>query len=193
MPIDMGDPGSENGAMGGAPPPGDPGIQMQGLAPGVAGNGGRERVFLVVVDDTAEWQSALRFACRRAAHTGGRLALLAIIEPVGFQHWMAVEEKMRAEIREEVERRLNSIAEEVQATIGRYPIIHIREGKPTEELIGLIEEEPSISVLVLAARGGGDGPGPLISYVTGKGIGRMRVPMTIVPATLADDAIDALA
>ena len=188
MPINMGDPGSENGAVGGAHPSGKTGIPVQALGPDFEG---RERVFLVVVDDTAEWQSALRFACRRAAHTGGRLALLAIIEPVGFQHWMAVEEKMRQEIREEVERRLGAIAEQVQEMIGRYPIIHIREGKPTEELIGLIEEEPCISVLVLAARGGG--PGPLISFVTGKGIGRMRVPITIVPATLADDAIDALA
>ena len=48
-------------------------------------------------------------------------------------------------------------------------------------------------MLVLGAGTDKDGPGPLISFVTGKGIGRMRVPITIVPATLADDAIDALA
>ena len=40
-----------------------------------------ERVFLVVVDESEEMQVALRFACRRAQHTGGRVALLYVIEP----------------------------------------------------------------------------------------------------------------
>ncbi len=35
-----------------------------------------ERIFLVVVDETEEMQKALHFACRRALHTGGRVALL---------------------------------------------------------------------------------------------------------------------
>ncbi len=35
-----------------------------------------DRVFLVVVDETEEMKVALRFACRRARHTGGRVALL---------------------------------------------------------------------------------------------------------------------
>ena len=34
------------------------------------------RVFLVVVDETPEHQLAVHYAARRAAHTGGRLALL---------------------------------------------------------------------------------------------------------------------
>src|SRR5690606_40938291 len=42
-------------------------------APGAqAPPGPRERVFLVVVDDSPEFGAALRFASRRAAHTGGR-------------------------------------------------------------------------------------------------------------------------
>ena len=39
------------------------------------------RVFLVVVDNTAEMRVALRFACRRARHTSGRVALLHVVEP----------------------------------------------------------------------------------------------------------------
>ena len=39
------------------------------------------RKFLVVADDTAEFQVALRFACRRARSTGGYVALLKVIEP----------------------------------------------------------------------------------------------------------------
>ncbi|MEQ9812929.1 MAG: universal stress protein [Azospirillaceae bacterium] len=151
------------------------------------------RVFLIVVDDTEEWRAALRFACRRAQHTGGRVALMHVIEPADFQHWMAVEEVMRAEMREEAETRLHSVAEEVVELTGQMPILHIREGTTREELLALINEEPSISILVLGAHPGAEGPGPLIQYLTTKGLGRLRVPITIVPGNLDAEAIDGLA
>ena len=50
----------------------------------------------------------------------------------------------------------------------------------------ILDEEPGISNLVLGAATGQKGPGPLISALTGKFIGRLQVPMTIVPvATVA--------
>jgi len=155
--------------------------------------GSDERVFLIVVDDSEEWRAALRFACRRAQHTGGRVALMHVIEPADFQHWMAVEEVMRAEMREEAETRLHSVAEEVVELTGQMPILHIREGTTRDELLALINEEPSISILVLGAHPGAEGPGPLIQYLTTKGLGRLRIPITIVPGNLGAEAIDTLA
>lgn len=49
------------------------------------------RVFLCVVDNTEECINAIYFAACRARRTGGRLALLYIMEPAEFQHWIAVE------------------------------------------------------------------------------------------------------
>ncbi len=152
-----------------------------------------KRIFLVVVDDTAEYKSALRFACRRALHTGGRVALLYALEPTEFQHWMAVEEVMREERRVEAEQLIQRVAAEVNALTGTMPVLHLREGSRREELLKLIDEEPSISILVLAASPTGDGPGPLVQYFTGKGIGRLRIPITIVPGGLTDEQIDDLA
>ena len=40
-----------------------------------------QRKFLVIADDSPEFQAALRFACRRARSTGGHVALLRVIEP----------------------------------------------------------------------------------------------------------------
>src|SRR5436190_16353335 len=57
------------------------------------------RVFLVVVDETEEYRIAVHYAARRAAHTGGRVALLYVIEPAEMQQWMAVEELAREERR----------------------------------------------------------------------------------------------
>jgi len=56
----------------------------------------------------------------------------------------------------------------------------------------LIEEEPSISILVLAAGTGPEGPGPLISYLTGKPAARLRIPITIVPGRLTVEELDAV-
>src|SRR5947209_7479966 len=57
------------------------------------------RVFLVVVDESEEYRVAVHYAARRAAHTGGRLALLYVLEPAEMQQWMAIEELARAELR----------------------------------------------------------------------------------------------
>ena len=72
------------------------------------------------------------------------------------------------------------------------PIVYIREGRPRDELLALINEEPTISILVLAAGTGPEGPGPLISYLTGKPAARMRIPITIVPGGLRIDEVDEL-
>jgi nucleotide-binding universal stress UspA family protein len=155
--------------------------------------GGAERVFLVVVDESEEHKVALRYAARRARHTGGRVALLYVIEPSDLQHWSAVEDLMREERREEAETLLQQLSAEVTAMAGALPILYIREGKRREELLALLDEEPGISILVLAANPGSEGPGPLISALTGKFATRLRVPVTIVPGGLSAAQIDLIA
>ena len=51
---------------------------------------------------------------------------------------------------------------------------------------------PAISILVLGAGTGPEGPGPLITYLTGRGASRLRIPITIVPGGLTLEQIDAL-
>jgi len=153
----------------------------------------RDRVFLVVVDETEEMRVALRFACRRARNTGGRVALLYVIEPADFQHWMAVEDLMREEARTEGEQLLQRLAGLVNELVGSMPVLYVREGKVRDELMALLEEEPSISILVLGANTGSRGPGPLVSALTGKMVGKLRVPVTIVPGNLDDEMIDSIA
>jgi nucleotide-binding universal stress UspA family protein len=159
---------------------------------GPAEEGQAPRVFLVVVDESEELKLALRYAARRAQHTGGRVALLYVIEPTDLQQWMAVESLMREERREEAEALLQKLSAEVAGLAGKLPVIYIREGRRRDELLALIEEEPSISILVLAASAGAEGPGPLITALTGKSMTRLRIPVTIVPGTLTDAQIDAL-
>ena len=151
----------------------------------------RERIFLVVVDETEEMKNALHFASRRALHTGGRVALFYALEPPEFQHWLGVERVMQEEAREHAEQILQDLAAKVQADTGKMPVLYLREGRRREELMALIEEEPSISLLVLGMASGREGPGPLVSYLVSQGQ-PIRLPVTLVPGQLSKADIDAL-
>jgi nucleotide-binding universal stress UspA family protein len=150
------------------------------------------RVMLVVIDESAELHVALRFACLRARHTGGRVAMLYVIEPADSQQWMAVEDLMREERRAEAESTVKHLSEQVFELSGTMPILFLREGKVRDVLLKLIEEEPSISILVLGAATGPEGPGPLVTHLAGTIAGRLRIPVTIVPGGLTDDQIATL-
>jgi nucleotide-binding universal stress UspA family protein len=151
-----------------------------------------QRVFLVVVDESKELQAALHYAARRAAHTGGRLALLYVIEPSELQHWISIENLAREERREEAEQLMHRLCEQIAPIAGTIPIVYIREGRCRDQLLALIAEEPSISILVLAAGTGPEGPGPLITFLTGKPAARLRIPITIVPGGLTLEQLDAV-
>lgn len=150
------------------------------------------RKFMVVVDTTPECLTALRYAARRASHTRGGVSMLYVIEPEDGQIWRSVGERMRQEARAQAEKRLNALAAEVQATAGVTPEFSIREGRPSEEILAYLNEDHQISILVLAAGVGGEGPGPLVSTLVGQMSGRMPVPITVVPGSLSLQQIDAL-
>ncbi|MQP66962.1 universal stress protein [Niveispirillum sp. SYP-B3756] len=150
------------------------------------------RIFLVVVDETEEMSVALHYAARRARNSGGRVALLHVIPPGELQQWGAIEELMKQEQREEAEQLLQRLAKEVVDISGTMPTLYIREGQASEQLMKLIQEEPSISILVLAAGTGRGGPGPLINYVVGQMSGSLRIPVTVVPGALSDRQLDAI-
>lgn len=151
-----------------------------------------ERMFLVVVDDTQEMQNALHFASRRAERTGGRVAMLYVIEPPEFQHWLGVERMMQDEAREEAEQVLQTLAGKVQGMTGKLPALFIREGRRREEVLALLNEEPSISIVVLGTATDKQDPGPLVTYLISAMSGQMRVPLTLVPGQLSEDEIDNL-
>ncbi len=140
----------------------------------------RPRVFLVLADDSAEMPKALRFASLRAQQTGGMVALLHVQNNAEFHHWLGVEAIMKEEAREEAEALMQKLSETVNELCGSYPAIYMREGDRAEQLFELLDEDRSISIVVL------------INHLAGKGRSRMRTPFTIVPGTLLDEEIDAL-
>jgi hypothetical protein len=150
------------------------------------------RIFLVVVDESPEMPVALYYASRRAQRTGGRVALLRVIPPHEVHGLASVEALMRQEAQQEAEQLLQRLAKTVVDETGKVPAVYIREGSARDELIELVASDPSISILVLAAGTGPEGPGPLISFLASKGMAKLRVPVTIVPGSLTHEQIDAI-
>ncbi len=154
---------------------------------------GHSRKFLVIVDGTAESERALHFAAKRAEHTGGGVALLCVIAPGDFQHWIGVGNIMREEAEEEARRLLDRMVAEAKSCSGITAETVIREGIMVEELVGLIEEDEDIAILVLGASTEKEGPGPLVSMLASGAAGTFPIPITIVPGDLTDELIDTLA
>jgi nucleotide-binding universal stress UspA family protein len=155
-----------------------------------------ERKFLVVADDSPEFETALRFACRRARSTRGHVALLKVIEPAVFEHWSGVREEIERQARQEAESELQKLAEFVVETSGLAPEFIIKHADSVRAALkSVVAEDPDIKILVLAASTGNRGPGPLIASIAKEGVnwGARKVPVTVVPGDLTDEEIADLA
>ena len=147
---------------------------------------------LVIVDDTAEWDRAVYYACRWAIRGGGGVVMLRIIETEDQnQQWLGVAEVMRAEAHEEANAALDRAAGRANGIAAIAPERVIREGDPTEQILDVIEGDVDIAMLVLAANPGPEGPGPLVTMIS-SAVGAFPIPVTIIPADLSDGEIDAL-
>jgi nucleotide-binding universal stress UspA family protein len=147
---------------------------------------------LVIVDDTAEWDRAVYYASRWAMRVGGGVVMLRIIETEEQnQQWLGVADIMRAEAQDDANAALDRAAGRANGIAALTPERVIREGEPTEQILDVIEKDVDITMLVLAANPGPEGPGPLITMIASV-VGSFPIPVTIVPGDLSDADIDAL-
>jgi ribosomal protein S12 methylthiotransferase len=149
------------------------------------------RKFLVVLDDSRECLNAMRFAAMRAANTGGGVAILSVIAPEEFNHWIGVGDLMRQEARERIEAHFEVFAKWMRDKQGIDPELVIREGEAVPEIIAHVQDDPDIGVLVLGAASSKKGPGPLVTQLT-RNAGTLPVPITIVPGDLSKERLEAI-
>lgn len=149
------------------------------------------RKFLVVLDSSQECLNAMRFAALRAAHTGGGVEVLAVIEPEEFNHWIGVGDIMREEARERINAHFEVFAKWMRDRQDVDPELVIREGEPVPEILAQVNDDPEIGVLVLGAGTDSKGPGPLVTQLT-KNSGSLPIPFTIVPGNLSKERLEAI-
>ena len=82
----------------------------------------RNRLFLVVADDSKELHQALYYAARRAATANGEVALFRCIEPIEGQLWGGVTEIMEAEAEQASKKLLLELSEYCETVDSDYTL-----------------------------------------------------------------------
>ena len=148
------------------------------------------RVYLVIVDETEEARVALRFASRRAAKTGGRVHLLALVPKQAFNAFGAISETIEEEARDRAEVLANSAAGELAYESGKMPQIAVRVGDGKTVIAEYLQDHPEVAALVLGAAAEG-GPGPLVQHFS-QHMSALTCPLFIIPGKLGVEEIDRL-
>ncbi|MBS0482859.1 MAG: universal stress protein [Proteobacteria bacterium] len=148
------------------------------------------RVYLVIMDETEEAGTALRFAARRAARTGGQVHLLALVPRQPFVAFGGIQATIEEEARARAEALVTTAAGSLLSEGGTMPAIAVKTGSGEQVIREYLAEHPEVSALVLGAATGG-GPGPLISHFTAVS-GQLPCPVYIIPGGLSDAALERL-
>ena len=113
-----------------------------------------------------------------------------------MEHWWGVCEESVRQARVVAEAFLHDSAALVMAETGLPPEFLIKHADNLRAgLREVIQSDPDIKILVLAAAIGGRGPGPLVASLAKEGVtwGSRKVPVTLVPGDLTDAEIADLA
>jgi nucleotide-binding universal stress UspA family protein len=147
--------------------------------------------YLVVIDESEEARAALRFAARRAARTGSKVEIVALIPPPDFVQWGAVQAAMEEEARLRAEAKVLQASGAIIEEAGVRPSITVKQGDPIREVTNILKDREDIAALVLGAAAEG-GPGPLVAHFAGAVAGTLPCPVIIVPGNLSDETLDRL-
>lgn len=148
--------------------------------------------FLVVLDETPECQNAMRFAAMRASRRNSQVVVLAIIPPEAIQHGLGVANLMRQEAEDRITAQFQIFAHWMRDTQGINPDLIVREGDSAVQILDQLGSDPEISVLVLGASTGKDGPGPLISRIL-RDLSGLPCPVTLIPGDISRERLEAIA
>jgi nucleotide-binding universal stress UspA family protein len=150
-----------------------------------------KRIYLVVVDDSAEAAVALRFAARRAAKTNGRVEVLGIVEAQDFVQFGGVQAAIEEEQRLRIEGVVSASVGEILDEAGIEAKIVLAHGEPVKTVRDYIGEREEVAALVLGAAPTGN-PGPLVSNFCGNDAGRLPCPVMLIPGSLSDERLEQL-
>lgn len=148
------------------------------------------RVYLVIMDETEEAGTALRFAARRAARTGGQVHLLALVPRQPFVALASIQATIEEEARARAEALVTTAAGSLLSEGGKMPAIAVKTGNGEQVVREYLAQHPEVSALVLGAASSG-GPGPLVSHFTAMS-GQLSCPIYVIPGGLSEADLERL-
>ena len=148
-----------------------------------------KEIFLAVFDGTDECKSAVRYAARRAQLNNANLLIVATVDTAEFTYWLSVNSKMIDNIEKESKEMLKVLSKEIQSYSNVECSYIIEHGSKPDVVKRLIDENKTISLLVLASNKKDKNPGVLVETISGDGY---SIPVVVLPGNLNDDSIDKL-
>jgi nucleotide-binding universal stress UspA family protein len=137
------------------------------------------RVFLVVIDETDEARSALRFAARRAGAVDGAVHILALVPQQNISAFGGVQATIEQEARDRAEMLAHGAAGSLLAEVGIMPSISVAMGGGQRVIREYLDENKDVAALVLGAASGSN-PGPLVAHFSANA-GTLPCPLYIIP------------
>ena len=146
------------------------------------------RVFLVVMDETEEARSALRYASRRAAAVDGAVHILALVPQQNVSAFGGVQATIEQEARDRAEMLAHGAAGNLLAESGIMPAISVRIGNGQKLIREFLAEHSEVAALVLGAASGNK-PGPLVAYFSEQA-GTLPCPLYVIPEGYDEKSAD---
>lgn len=137
------------------------------------------RVFVVVIDETDEARSALRFAARRAGAVDGGVHILALVPQQNISAFGGVQATIEQEARDRAEMLAHGAAGSLLAEMGVMPTISVAMGGGQRVIREYLDEHGEVAALVLGAAKGSN-PGPLVTHFSAIA-GSLPCPLYIIP------------
>jgi hypothetical protein len=146
-----------------------------------------QRKFLVVSDDTPECMTAAIFAGLRARAVHAGLVLLRCARAPAMGGWIGLDRDINQDALDSARLKAVQHADQVEARTGVASEIIVSDEDPIDAIRDLVEKDPAIKTLVLAAGTGRWGPGPLVSRLgKGKTLTVRPIAVTVIPGELND-------
>ena len=149
-------------------------LEKQGDSLSSARDGG---VYLLVLDDSPGFDAALRRVSYLARQNNGHVAFLHVSDSDNYLHWNFIEKKIQSDQRAQIEKMLWDAGQRLYEMCGLIPSFYVREGDTRQQVLDILTTDTTIRALVL----GVSKNNALISYLTGRGLSDLTVPLVIVP------------
>lgn len=142
---------------------------------------------LAVSDDTPECVSALVFAGMRADKLRAKLVILRCARVAGWGGWAGLDREITQDALDSARVKAQLHADLVEKRTGVVGDITVSAEEPADAVRQVIEADPDIRALVLAAGSGRWGPGPLVSRLAkGRPLSRRPLAVTVIPGELSE-------
>ncbi|MBF95962.1 MAG: hypothetical protein CFH34_01141 [Alphaproteobacteria bacterium MarineAlpha9_Bin4] len=138
--------------------------------------------FLVCVDESNEFYSALDYACTNANKQKISLILLYIIEVANFRHWKGVEtimlEEQKSKAKELLEHHQSEIKKNYKFKVKKI----IKRGDKVDTIFKVLNNKRyKVKNLILGLALEGNDTNKIINSLTGSFRKKLNLPITIVP------------